>query len=97
MKFPERMLVDATYKLLDFRMPVYLLMMVDGNSLSKIVGWFLVEESKKVIPSIVSKFKEKNEAWSKTAVIMSDQDFTERESFSSCFPDTKLLICLYLA
>ena len=98
MKFPEVMLVDATYKLLDFRIPVYLLLVIDGNGLREIIGLFLVEEeSKEVISSIVNSFKEKNEAWSKTAVIMSDKDFTERESFSSCFPDAKLLICLYHA
>ena len=28
---------------------------------------------------------------------MSDKDFTERVSFSSCFSDAKLLICLYHA
>ena len=28
---------------------------------------------------------------------MSDKDFTDRESFSSCFPDGKLFICLYHA
>ena len=98
MKFPEVMLVDATYKLLDLKIPVYLLLVIDGNGLSEIIGLFLVEEeSKEVISSIVNNFKEKNEAWSKTAVIMSDKDFTERESFSSCFPDAKLLICLYHA
>ena len=98
MKFPEVMLVDATYKLLDLRIPVYLLLLIDGNGLSEIIGLFLVEEeSKEVISSIVNNFKEKNEAWSKTTVIMSDKDFTERESFSSCFPNAKLLICLYHA
>ena len=77
-------------------MPVYLLLVVDGNGLSEIIGLFLVEEeSKEVISSVVNKFKEKNEPWSKTVVIMSDKDFTERESFGSCFPDAKLLICLY--
>ena len=28
---------------------------------------------------------------------MSDKDFAERGSFSSCFPDPKLLTCLYHA
>ena len=71
MKFPEVVLVDATYKLLDLRMPVYLLLVVDGNGLSEIIGLFLVEEeSKEVISSIANKFKEKNEAWSNTVVIM---------------------------
>ena len=37
-----------------------------------------------LISSIVNKFKEKNKAWSKTMVIMSDKDFTESESFGSC-------------
>ena len=37
MKFLEVMLVDATYKLLDLRMPVYLLLVVDGNALSEII------------------------------------------------------------
>ena len=98
MKLPEVMLVDVTYKLLDLRMPVCLLLVIEGNGLSELIGLFLVEEeSKEVISSIVNNFKEKNEVWSKTAVIMPDKEFTERESFSSCFPDAKLLICLYHA
>ena len=36
-KFSEVILVDATCKLLDLRMPVYLLLVVDGNGLSKII------------------------------------------------------------
>ena len=36
MKFREVMLVDVTYKLLDLRMPVYLLLVVDGNTLAKL-------------------------------------------------------------
>ena len=47
MRFREVMLVDATYKLLDLRMPVYLLLVVDGNGLSEIIGLFLVEEESK--------------------------------------------------
>ena len=98
MKFSQVMLVDATYKLLDLSMHVYLLLVVDVNGLSEIIRLFLAEEeSKEVISSIVNEFKRKNEAWSKTLVIMSDKDFAERGSFSSCFPDAKLLICLYHA
>ena len=49
MEFPEVMLVDATYKLLDLRMPVYLLLVVDGNGLREIIGLFLVEENSKEV------------------------------------------------
>ena len=47
MKFPGVMLADATYKILDLRMPVYLLLVVDENSLSEIIRLFLVEEESK--------------------------------------------------
>ena len=47
MKFPEMMLVDATYKRLDLRLPVYLLLVVDGNGLSEIIRLFLVEKESK--------------------------------------------------
>ena len=49
-KFPELLLVDATYQLLELRMPVYLLLCVDSEGLSEIVGMFiLAEETKAVI------------------------------------------------
>ena len=49
MKFREVMLVDATYKLLDLRMPVYLLLVVGRNGLSEIIELFLVEEEPKEV------------------------------------------------
>lgn len=95
-KFPEMLLVDATYKLLDLRMPLYVLMVVDGNGLSDIVGLLIVaEESEAVITSAMESFKQHNTAWVKTSVIMSDKDFNERQAFAKCFPGASLLICLY--
>ena len=65
-KYPEMKLVDATYRLLDLRLPVYLILVIDRDGFSEIVGLFLVEqESKEVISSVVNEFKERNEAWSK--------------------------------
>ena len=60
-------------------MPVYLLLVVDGDGLSELVALFiLTDEVKVVIESIVNVFKKYNEALSKTHVIMSE--------LSSCFP-----------
>ena len=71
-------------------------MTVDGNGLSDIVGLLIVaEESEAVITSAMESFKRHNPAWIKTTVIMSDKDFTERQAFAKCFPDSSLLICLY--
>ena len=36
--FPEIVMVDATYKLLDLKLPLYVMLVVDGNGLSEIVG-----------------------------------------------------------
>ena len=95
-KFPEIILVDATYKLLDLRMPVYLLMCIDGDGLSEIVCTFiLAEETKNVIKTTVEIFKKNNSSWSHTKVIMSDKDLTECDAFSNCFPGVSLNICLY--
>ena len=52
-KYPEMILVDATYKLLDLRLPVYLLLVIDGNGFSEIVGLFLVEEESKEVISLL--------------------------------------------
>lgn len=56
-KFPELILVDATYKLLELRMPLYLLLIVDGNGLSEIVAIFILpEETQPVIKAAVKMF-----------------------------------------
>ena len=95
-KFPEVLLVDATYKLLDLRLPVFLLMCVNGDGLSEIAGMFILsEETKDVISATVDVFKKHKPAHSRTEVIMSDKDFTERDAFSCCFPNASLIICLY--
>ena len=39
--YPEVLLVDATYKLNELRMPVYLLLVIDSNGQSEIVGVFV--------------------------------------------------------
>ena len=89
-------MVDAFYKLLHLRVPLYLLMAVDGNGSSEIVGLFiLAEETQSVIKSAVTIFKRFNSRWTDTKVIMSDKDFTERDAFKNCFPEASLNIRLY--
>lgn len=76
--------MDATYKLLDLRMPVYLIMCIDGDGLSEIAAMFLLaEETNEVVTSAIEIFKKANPSWSKTKVVLSDKDFTERTSW--CF------------
>ena len=95
-KYPEIILVDATYKLLELRLPIYLVLNIDGDGQSDIIALFiLADETKLTIQKVVEILKNNNDAWVNTNVVMSDKDFVEREAFSNCFPDASLLICLY--
>ena len=43
--FPELLLIDATYKLNDLRMmPLYVLLVVDGNDESEVAALFFVQD-----------------------------------------------------
>ena len=53
---PELIMVDATYKLNELWMPLYLILIVDGNGQSEMVGLYLTTlETRKY--SIVSSYK----------------------------------------
>ena len=97
-RYPQLLLVDATYKFLDLRLPVYLLLVINSNGLSEIEGLFIVAEDTKIlIEELVTVLRKRNPNWSSTRVILSDKDFDEREALSKCFPMASLVICLYHA
>lgn len=94
--YPELLLIDATYKLTNLRMPVYLMMSIDGNGQGEIVFVFLTAvETEQVIMEMVQSFKRANPRWTETKVVMSDKDFNERSVFRKEFPDAALHICLF--
>ena len=92
----EFLCVDATYKVNDLRMPLYLLIVENGNGQSEIVGiWVVANESEETIQAMVDIFKDQNPKWTDVKTVMTDKDFVEREVFSNSFPDAKLRICLF--
>lgn len=94
--YPELLLVDATYKLNDLQMPLYVLMVVDGNGESEVVCLWLTQfEDKETITELVQGFKKHNSCWSSILCIMSDKDMIERSVFREQIPQSKLLICLF--
>ena len=59
--FPEVLFVDATHKVNELRMPLYIFLVCDGNGQSEIVAAFLVaSEQKPVIEQMVRIFKKHN-------------------------------------
>ena len=94
--YPELLFIDATYKLNDLQMPLYVLMVVDGNGESEVICLWLTQiEDKETITELVKEFKKQNVRWSSTKCIMSDKDVTERDVLSKEIPQSKLLICLF--
>lgn len=96
-KYPEVLIIiDATYKLNNRSVPLFILLVVDGNGESEIAClWFIKSESKESISPLVDAFKELNESWSQTKVIISDKDFSERSVFQEKFNGIPLQICLF--
>ena len=94
--FPEVILIDATYKLTELRMPVYLMMVIDGNGQSEIVCAFVtVLETDESMTKMVEVFKLHNPAWVSSRVLISDKDCNERAVFSKEFPGIGLQLCLF--
>ena len=94
--YPEVLLVDATYKLTNLRMPVYLVMSIDGNGQGEIVLVFLTAvETEEAIAQMVRSFKVTNPRWTETKVVLTDKDFNERAVFKKEFPDAAVHICLF--
>ena len=95
-KFPEVILLDATHKTNDLRMPLYLMLTVDSNGESEVVAAFIVtNEEEQMIRSMIQTFKEHNPAWEQVKVALTDKDMVERKTLTSEMPVISLLICLF--
>jgi len=95
-KFPELLLIDATYKLNDLRLPLFVMMCVDGNGESEIIGfWIVTDESKETIQTMMQMFKKHNQKWESIQCIMADKDMNERNTMIHELPNASLQICLF--
>ena len=66
-RFPELILIDATYKPNNLHMPMYILMVVDGNRESEIVAlWLVVYEDKDTISHLMDIFEKHNDTTNTT-------------------------------
>ena len=93
--YPELLMIDATYKLNNLRMPLYILMVVDSNGESEVIAlWLVVTESKSIINQLTETFLCYNDT-SNTKCIMADKDMMERELLTEKIPTAQLLICLF--
>ena len=84
--YPEVIMVDATYKLNELQMPLYLILIVDGNAQNEIVGLYLTSlETKEAISEMERWFKIHNSPWKCTRVNLTDRDFLKKQNYYFAF------------
>ncbi|XP_065684306.1 uncharacterized protein LOC124807723 [Hydra vulgaris] len=94
--YPEFLCFDATYKLLQIRLPVYIILCEDSCGESKVAAVGLItNEDAASLSWFVETFKRNNCSWSKTNAIITDKDLNERDVLRASFPDASLLLCLF--
>ncbi|XP_065642085.1 uncharacterized protein LOC124814065 isoform X1 [Hydra vulgaris] len=94
--YPELILMDATYKLTNLRMPLYIMLAVGLNGESEIVTIFVTaSEDSVTLSEVLETFKSRNEKWTKIVTIFTDKDMAERDSIRTIFPNAVFLLCLF--
>ena len=94
-KFPEILLLDATYKLNDLRMSLYLLMPEDRQGETVIIAlWVFYNEDKDTISALMDAFIAHNNT-DAIQCVMADKDMVEHAVIREKIPHAPLLICLF--
>ena len=94
--YPELMLLDATYKLTNVRMTLYVMLCVGPNGESEIVAVFFTPfEDCRTLSAALELFKARNPNWCKVRTVMTDKDMAERDALRSKLPQASLLLCLF--
>ena len=93
--YPEIIFIDATYKLTELRLPVYIFLVEDSMGESEIAGvGLLMSENAESLRWLLRAFKGNN-VNDQPRVIIADKDFNERHILKECFPTASILICLF--
>lgn len=95
-KFPEILLFDATYKMNNREMPLFVQSVVDGNGQTEIACMGICQsESRAVVEFISDTFKSLNPSWTKVKCVIGDKDFADRIVYTEEFEGVSLQICLF--
>lgn len=94
--YPDVLLFDGTYKLNDRRMPLVVLLIIDGNGESQVAGFFIVKsENGESFRFLFREFKTENPNYEKVEVIISDKSFANRNTFIAEFPNSEHHLCVF--
>lgn len=94
--FPDLIFFDGTYNLNDRKMPLVVVMVVDGSGVSQIAAFIIVQsENTGTFLRLFEIFKEENPKHDEIRVIMSDKSFANRAAFREAFPDAAHHFCVF--
>lgn len=93
--YPDLVMFDGTYKLNDRRMPLVVMLVVDGNGESQVAGLCIVRsENTATFTTVFIAFKEESPRHSDIEVILSDKSFANRNAFKISFPNAHHQLCV---
>lgn len=95
-RFPDFLFFDGTYCLNDRRMPVIILLVIDGNGESQIVGFFIVKsENANTLNFLFEGFKAENPKHTDVDVILTDKAFANKTVIEAQFPQAVHHLCIF--
>ena len=94
--YPEMIFIDATYKLLQIGVPVFLILCEDANGQSEIAAvCLLVTKDGESLKWMIKAFKKLNSKWCDIRTVMADKDLNERDAVKESLPQATMLICMF--
>lgn len=94
--FPAVLFIDATYKFLEIRLPIYLTLCEDSMGNSEVVSVSILScENEESFSWMFQAIRARNAEMDRMRVIVTDMDLKERQMLRQCFPNSCLLLCLF--
>ena len=94
-KMQQKISRVASYKLNDVCMPLYALMVEDGNGGSQLIAlWLVANEERDTILALMDLFVRHNDC-AAVQCVMTDKDMLERDILKEKLPQAAIQICLF--
>jgi len=93
--YPSMLFMDGTYKINNRNMPLYCLMIVDGEGKGHVVGYAVVrEETAPVLARVLQIFKDNNpQSADSLSVVVVDKDYAEISAIDVVFDNAHIVLC----
>lgn len=96
--YPDVLLCDATYKVNDRNMPLFVMMVIDGHGETQIAALALLKsENNRSIQNVLNAFKQKNGKHTEMKTIIVDKSAANISSFGTVFPNVAIQLCVFHA